>query len=246
MKSILFTIWAIAFFLFIAKRVKRKLLDVDGKPREDVKNYIVERKSFLHPNLISSYGLFLVVLSMLLYYFQFFSVAVFLYVAGAYFDMLDGQIARVSGLESSVGEELDPLFDKIKILPPLLFFAYHGCYSMWFAVTFVCLDVIGQLIRLPIHILNWKYDLKFSVASNVFGKVKTTCASFLVVYCDLQIRVDYVPDIASYGLGIVMFFGILSIVFKFKEEFTSLQSIYKLITKIKIFSKPRLNKPVQN
>lgn len=240
MVDIFVSVCSVISFFFIAVAIKRSLFAEDGRPREEAKNFIVERQSFLHPNLISGYGLLLALIAMLLYYFQHYSSAVVLYVMASYIDAVDGAVARAAGLGTAIGKELDPLFDKAKTLPPIIYFAYQGCFEMWFAVAFVCLDVAGQLIRPVIHFLNWKYKWKLSVASNRFGQIKTVLASFLIIYCDLQIRVDFVPDVTSYGLAIVMLFGIFSILFKFKEEIYLLQWLYKGVMSNKLLQKMAL------
>lgn len=227
MTEIFVSVCTMIIFFFVVLSIKKSLFDESRNPREEAAAFIVERQSFLHPILISLYGLLLALIAMALYYFQYFSIAIILYIIASYVDAIDGAVARASGLVTDVGKEIDPLFDKIKTLPPIIFFAYLGCFEMWFAITFFCLEVVGQLVRPVIHVLNWKYKWTLSVASNKFGQIKTVLVSILIIYCDLQVRVDFIPDVAFYGLGIVMLFGILSILFKFKEEIPPLQQVYQ-------------------
>ncbi len=187
--------------------IKRQLSDISNGSKE----FILKHRLLLHPNSISFTGLVLALFSMALYWFGYHGIATNLYIIASFVDNIDGNVARSSGLVTETGKELDPLFDKIKSLPPLVYFFYHGYFPIGLVLAYVCMEVVGQSLRPFIRMLNRIFDLELSVAANYFGKIKTVCIHVLIVFCALGIS----NVIASSFLAIITFLAVCSITFKF-------------------------------
>lgn len=187
--------------------IKRQLSDVSNGSKE----FILKHRLLLHPNSISFIGLLLALFSMALYWVGYHGIAINLYIVASFVDNIDGNVARSSGLVTETGKELDPLFDKIKSLPPLVYFLCHGYFPMGLVLAYVCLEITGQSLRPFIRLLNRIFDLELSVAANYFGKIKTVCIHVLIVFCALGIS----NVIASGFLTAITFLAVCSITFKF-------------------------------
>ena len=67
------------------------------------------------------------------------------------------------------GASIDPLSDKLMLIPPLVYLVYLEVANIWLVSTFVILDLGGQYLR----------RFKAEKRANVFGKAK----AFLIVIC---------------------------------------------------------------
>lgn len=161
---------------------------------------------------------------------------------GGVLDVLDGKKAvadKEAGIARSarskrIGKWLDPLCDKLKYPPIILFFALEGIIDIRLAVCIIAFDVFGSLIRNPVNIgarmywsakkmePGWKrWALNFvgrrmvrkSKASG-FGKWKSTIQSLGLLICAPYhqrwcFSLLFLPDI-TYSFALT--FGLMSIV----------------------------------
>ena len=213
MDNILAVVTTILCWLFVFA-VERKVKD-NGK---SLRQLILRYKYVLHPNAITIGALILALISMRLYHLQFPRLAIILFLIAAFADAIDGVIARGTGLVTSLGKEIDPLCDKIKYFIPLIYFAYQGLLSKELVIILFLIYVTGQLLRRSVSCINKNFKLKFKIASNGFGKIKTILALLLVVYCCLLQQRSGVPDFANHILFIVLILATLSVVFKFVKN----------------------------
>ncbi len=147
----------------------------------------VRSKFWLHPNFISRCRYPTGLLSLLLYHmgtwfdagnpasawhhagilcFSFWTIS----------DITDGTIARDFGLHSVEGESIDPLSDKLLVLPPLFYFAITDVIPLIPVVVFLFIDIIGQFSRYFI----------VNKAANLFGKAKTFLAVITLILITMQ------------------------------------------------------------
>lgn len=91
-------------------------------------------------------------------------------------DITDGTIARRFKLHSAEGESIDPLSDKLLVLPPLFYFALIGVIPLVPVVVFLLIDLIGQFSRYFIA----------NKAANLFGKAKTFLAVITLILIAAQ------------------------------------------------------------
>ena len=66
-------------------------------------------------------------------------------------DYLDGKIARRFGLESRLGQLLDPLADRLYTLSTILAFAWRGIIPVWLVVVLLGRDVFMALLVLALR-----------------------------------------------------------------------------------------------
>ena len=147
----------------------------------------VRSKYWLHPNFISRCRYAAGVLSLLLYHTGtwldagnsasgWHHAGIFCFAFWTISDITDGTIARDFKLHSVEGESIDPLSDKLLILPPLVYFAILGVIPLIFVTTLLLVDVVGQASR---HFIANK-------AANLFGKAKTFLAVITLALIAMQ------------------------------------------------------------
>ncbi|MBN2062369.1 MAG: CDP-alcohol phosphatidyltransferase family protein [Deltaproteobacteria bacterium] len=175
-----------------------------------VREYFIKH-FFLQPNAICIWRVIIGLSGTMLY-----AVAgehafgILLFTISAVLDGVDGLVARKCGLSSSLGEELDPLCDKLTYLPPFIFFAYMGLLNTAAVILMVAIETTGQfLVRYII-----KRFTKFSVAANNFGKIKAVLCFALIIYCALLDGGIGILDISNQILYLCIILSISSIVFK--------------------------------
>lgn len=198
------------FFFVVRKNIKGR-----GKYFRAV---ILRYKYVLHPNAITIWGALLSIIAIVLYHFQFPRSAIVVFIIAAFTDALDGMVARSTGLVTEIGKEIDPLCDKVRYLIPLLYFANEGLVVGGLVIALFVVDVFGQFLRRLVDFVNRQFNLHIAVAANHFGKAKTVCALFLVVYCFLRSQKSGVPDLTNEILLLVFALAILSVVFKFSKK----------------------------
>ena len=98
-------------------------------------------------------------------------VALALFVAAAISDFLDGYLARIWALQSSLGRMLDPIADKLLVASCLLMLGaektIHG-WSLWAAVVILCREILVSGLR------EYLAELRVSVPVTRLAKWKTT------------------------------------------------------------------------
>ncbi|MFC1819674.1 CDP-alcohol phosphatidyltransferase family protein [Thermodesulfobacteriota bacterium] len=166
---------------------------------------------YYHPNAICVWRVFIGLPGTLLY-----SVAgqhtwgILLFTISAVLDGVDGLIARRCDQITPLGEELDPLCDKLTYLPPIIFFAYRGLMNVPAVYVFLIIEASGQfLVRYII-----KRFTKFSVAANNFGKIKAVLCFALIIYCALLEGGYRIPELSEQILYTCIVLSISSSVFK--------------------------------
>ena len=139
------------FFAYYFKKTERR------------KNFIRNTK-FLHPNNISKFRYPVGVLCVVVYHFFSPQLALFIWGISMISDITDGTIARHYKMSTPQGASIDPLSDKLMLIPPLVYLVYLEVANIWLVSTFVILDLGGQYLR----------RFKAEKRANVFGKAKPT------------------------------------------------------------------------
>ncbi len=135
---------------------------------EKRKNFIRNTKVF-HPNNISKFRYPVGFLCIAIYHYFSPQLALLLWAISMLTDLTDGTIARHYKMSTPQGASIDPLSDKLMLLPPLLYLVYLQVANIWLVSVFIVLDLVGQYLR----------RFKSKKQANVFGKAKT----FLIVIC---------------------------------------------------------------
>ncbi len=104
-------------------------------------------------------------------------VALFVFVAAALTDLVDGWAARTYGEQSSLGRMLDPIADKLLVGATLLFLAFDDTirgWSMWAAFIILCREILVSGMR------EYLAELHVSVPVSRLAKWKTVLQNIAV------------------------------------------------------------------
>ena len=108
--------------------------------------------------------------------------ALILFIVASFTDFLDGMLARMFGVESKLGELLDPIADKIIVATALILLVMDGTirnYEVIAAIIILTREILISGLRESIS------PYKISLEVTLMAKWKTTiqliaCGSFLV------------------------------------------------------------------
>ena len=171
----------------------------------------IGRHWYYHPNAICVWRVCIGLPGTVLYFVadqHFWGILLFTF--AAVLDGVDGLIARKCELITPLGEELDPLCDKLTYLPAMFFFAYGGLLNVAAVWTLLMIEACGQfLVRYFI-----KRFTKFSVTANNFGKIKAVMCFALIIYCSLLDDALRIPDFSEQMLYLCLVLSVSSSAFK--------------------------------
>lgn len=122
------------------------------------------------PNKITLFRILLVPLIVVLLYFEGRTtciLAALCFAVASVTDLLDGHIARRSGLVTSFGKFLDPLADKVLVSSVIIMLVELGWVEAWIAIIIICRDMIITGLRAIAA------DEGIVIAADKFGKMKT-------------------------------------------------------------------------
>jgi cardiolipin synthase len=71
-----------------------------------------------------------------------YSVALIVFLAAAVTDLIDGFIARIFRLTSTLGATLDPIADKLNMFVATVLLAWQGLIPIWLAIAIVARDIV--------------------------------------------------------------------------------------------------------
>lgn len=98
-----------------------------------------------------------VFVGLVLYGHHSWALAVFL--AAGLTDALDGMLARVLNQQTTLGQYLDPLADKLLLVTAFVVLSFEGSIPLWVALVVVSRDVIISVGSLVIHLLRERVDI---------------------------------------------------------------------------------------
>jgi len=136
-------------------------------------------------------------------------VALALFVAAAISDFLDGYLARIWALQSSLGRMLDPIADKLLVASCLLMLGaektIHG-WSLWAAVVILCREILVSGLR------EYLAELRVSVPVTRLAKWKTTLQLVAVGFLICGEAGDMiVPGVTEAGIALLWLSALLTI-----------------------------------
>lgn len=165
----------------------------------------------LHPNAICQWRVALGWIGLIIYFWlNQFELGVLFFTVSAFFDAIDGLIARKANLVTEWGKSLDPLCDKLTYLPALFGFWYRGDIDGWLVLIFAAVEIIGQFGSRPLL-----KKLKMDTAANQLGKLKAAAVFSLIIY--LAVMSEYLRhhNFADQWLFWCTVFAVASIGYKF-------------------------------
>jgi phosphatidylglycerophosphate synthase len=96
-----------------------------------------------------------------------------LFCLGALTDLFDGSVARGLNKETEFGAMLDPLADRILILPIAVYSLYES--QKWLLLILLSIEVIGALVAI------FHKSKETHVRPNIFGKTKMVLLSLVFI-----------------------------------------------------------------
>ena len=136
-------------------------------------------------------------------------VALFVFVAAALTDLVDGWAARTYGEQSSLGRILDPIADKLLVGATLLFLAFDDTirgWSMWAAFIILCREILVSGMR------EYLAELRVSVPVSRMAKWKTVLQNVAVGFLVAGPAGDQVLPGASWtGISLLWIAAILTL-----------------------------------
>ncbi len=108
------------------------------------------------------------------------------FVVAAITDWLDGYVARLQGLVSSLGRVLDPLVDKVLICGAFVFLVPRGTQEGWLLPWMVTVVIARELIISGLR--DQLESMGAAFGADWLGKIKMTlqCAALIAIFVALE------------------------------------------------------------
>jgi cardiolipin synthase len=123
------------------------------------KNATADSKAMNLPNSLTLLRILCspVFVGLVLYGHHSWALAVFL--TAGLTDALDGMLARLLNQQTTLGQYLDPLADKLLLVTAFVVLSFDGAIPLWVALVVVSRDVIISVGSLVIHLLREQVDI---------------------------------------------------------------------------------------
>ncbi len=145
-----------------------------------------------------------------------------LFCVGAISDLFDGSVSRYFNNATEFGAMLDPIADRILILPIAIYSLYEQ--HKWLLLALLSVELIGALISI------FHKTKEADVKANIFGKTKMVLLSF--VFFAILIYWPQTPSVFFIdALWISLIFSFLSILIRILELNSKGYITNKIITK---------------
>jgi cardiolipin synthase len=115
--------------------------------------------------------------------------ALYLFVAAALTDALDGFFARLADQKTPLGTFLDPLADKFLLVSSFVLFAIYGWIPKWLTITVISRDLIVVIGWLLLYMITHSAN----VEPVLLGKAAIALQLFALAYVLLHINFPAVP-----------------------------------------------------
>lgn len=141
------------------------------------------------------------------YMLEFYLVALVIFVAASFTDMLDGKIARKHGLVTNFGKIMDPLADKILVYSAFCLMTAGGIVPGWMFIVILAREFAVSGMRTVAA------SEGIVVAAGMSGKIKTVFQMIAVPVLILALAVPEVKVIMIIGmvfLWIALVFTVIS------------------------------------
>ena len=109
------------------------------------------------------------------------TAAFVIFVVASLTDMADGAIARKYDLITNFGKFMDPLADKLLVCSAMIALSDMGRLPSWVVILVIAREFIISGFRLIAA------ERGIVIAANIFGKIKTVCQMFMVMFLILYI-----------------------------------------------------------
>jgi cardiolipin synthase len=117
--------------------------------------------------------------------------ALYLFVAAALTDALDGLFARLANQKTPLGTFLDPLADKFLLVTSFVLFAVYGWIPKWLTITVISRDLIVVIGWLLLYMIT--HNAK--VEPTLSGKAAIALQLLSLTYVLLHINYAVIPPL---------------------------------------------------
>lgn len=125
-------------------------------------------------------------------------LAVVVFVFAALTDWLDGHIARSRNLVTNFGKFMDPIADKLLVIPALILMVGQGRVPAWVCIVFVAREFLVSGLRLIAA------EQGVVIAAGKLGKAKTVFQILAVLLLTLWVPALYFLEWILLGIALVL------------------------------------------
>ncbi len=174
-------------------------------------------KPYLSPNWITFWGFAFYWAGAVLFFCHQHMVGFQLGVTGCILDVIDGKMAKAmteAGIprtaeDIAFGKRIDPLADKGRVLPTLVYMAWSHAIEVWLVIAIIGIDLLGTLMRHPFSLGG---DYTRGESATWIGKIKTLTQMFgLIAVLPVILRWTHDARIANTLFSIALVLGVLSV-----------------------------------
>ena len=178
------------------------------------------------PNILTISRIIAIPIWLISFYYNFYSLCVFLIVYSATSDFLDGWSARKLKTSSIFGESLDPIADKIFLTVVLISYVSDARANF----ILVSLIIIREIIVSSLREILSKYNKSKVLKVSFLAKIKTSLqfATILVLAC-VPININISEKIQFYGTILLYITAIITIITGYKYVTISIKELRKII-----------------
>ncbi len=130
--------------------------------------------------------------------------ALWIFLAAAFTDLLDGYLARRWGQITTVGTLLDPIADKMLISAALISLVQTGNVPAWLTILLIGREFAISGLR------SIAASAGYTIQANDLGKTKMVFQVLAIALVILSMRFPELIDIARWSMWVVVFFSIAS------------------------------------
>jgi cardiolipin synthase len=157
------------------------------------------------PNLITLARILAVPVIVYVMLFGYYTAALWIFVAAAVTDALDGAIAKQFSVESEVGAFLDPLADKALLLGVYGLLGYTGHIATWLVILVVFRDFLIIAGAIMFHTITHSLKMEPLLVSKVNTLTQILLASLVLVELGLEFDLAGVVDLLVYVVAATTF-----------------------------------------
>ena len=144
------------------------------------------------PNSLTTLRIVLIPVFVSALLYRKYDYALYVFIAAAVTDFLDGLIARVKNQQTELGKFLDPVADKFLLVTSFVLFAIYKLVPMWLTITVISRDVIIVTGWLMLYFIT----RRTKVEPTVLGKLASASQLILLAYILLYMNLgkDTIPE----------------------------------------------------
>lgn len=123
--------------------------------------------------------------------YSWYRYALYLFVAAALTDLLDGLFARLADQKTVLGTFLDPLADKFLLVSSFILFAVYGWIPKWLAIAVISRDLIVVIGWFLLFMITHSA----AVEPVITGKIAIAMQLVVLAYVLVRINVPELPPL---------------------------------------------------